>query len=282
MSFWHDVLFLNRLTRACVMLALIALALAGLRAIAGLPAFAIKSVVVLPQPGTSLDHVSVAPLARTVLPRLSGTLFTVDLGAARAAFESQPWVRTVSVRRAWPDRLLVTLEEHRALARWNDDAGNRFVSVRGEAFDAPGEAELGARLPLLIGPEAAVADVSRRYAQVRERLALVGKEVKVLSLSARHAWSVRVADGLVLELGREQPGSSVLSRLDRFVANYATTVGALTARIEVVDLRYPNGFALRVPALRAATKAEPAAARGARDAAGQRQRAAAAKPRRRE
>ena len=40
------------------------------------------------------------------------------------ALEQLPWVRRVSVRRVWPDRLEVTLEEHVALARWGD-AGAR-------------------------------------------------------------------------------------------------------------------------------------------------------------
>jgi len=39
----------------------------------------------------------------------------------------------------------------------------------------------------------------------------------------------------------------VLERLSRFVAFYAQTLGALNRRLDYVDLRYPNGFALRVP-----------------------------------
>ena len=41
--------------------------------------------------------------------------------------------------------------------------------------------------------------------------------------------------------------AAVLERLSRFVASYAQTLGSLNRRLEYVDLRYPNGFALRVP-----------------------------------
>ena len=36
----------------------------------------------------------------------------------RDSFETVPWVRRAVVRRVWPDRLAVRLEEHRAVALW--------------------------------------------------------------------------------------------------------------------------------------------------------------------
>ena len=52
-----------------------------------------------------------------------GKFFSVDLDAVRRAFESLPWVRKVEVRRLWPDRIEVSIEEHVALARWNNRRG---------------------------------------------------------------------------------------------------------------------------------------------------------------
>jgi cell division septal protein FtsQ len=45
----------------------------------------------------------------------------------------------------------------------------------------------------------------------------------------------------VLALGRED----VHERLQRYVAAYARTMARLPARAYRVDLRYPNGFAVR-------------------------------------
>lgn len=248
---WNDPLALNRLAAA---LFVVALAIGGYgvaRWIAQQPRFAIGTVVVTPDSEPALVHVTAERVARFCIPKINGTIFTADLVQARAAFESLPWVRRASVRRQWPNRLVVRLEEHRALARWNDEAGNRFVSVLGEAFNAPGEGTLARELPLLAGPEGSEREVARHYGAFRERLAAIGKEPRVVTLSARQAWTVRLADGMVLEIGREQQSSSVLSRLERFVAQYAATVGRIAARVEVVDLRYPNGFAARAPGLRA-------------------------------
>ena len=63
-----------------------------------------------------------------------------------------------------------------------------------------------------------------------------------VALSARHAWSLRLANGLHLTLGRDADLAE--HRLARFVEAYASS--GTNGVPQVVDLRYPNGFALRV------------------------------------
>ncbi len=261
---WHDALALNRLARWITLAALAYAAYLSLLWAAGHPVFAIRAITVQGMPtGTGkaatsvpLDHVRATQVAQFCVPRITGTFFTADLEAARAAFEALPWVRRATVRRQWPNRLLVTLEEHQALARWNDEEGNRFVSEHGEAFAAPGEKTIGSGLPLLLGPEGSEKEVAQRYRDFRERLRSIAREPAVVALSPRQAWSIKLAGnatpgGLLLDLGREQPRSPVLARLERFVAHYAATIGSLGARVEAVDLRYPNGFAARIPGFHA-------------------------------
>ncbi len=74
-------------------------------------------------------------------------------------------------------------------------------------------------------------------------------------LTPRHAWQLRMAGGLELELGRDG-AEPVEARLARFVAAYPESIGRLPRSAagaaegavspRHVDLRYPNGFALRV------------------------------------
>ena len=271
---WHDVLALNRLARSITLAALAYAAYLSLLWAAGHPVFAIRAITVQGMPTGSgkattsvpLDHVRATQVAQFCVPRITGTFFTADLEAARAAFEGLPWVRRAIVRRQWPNRLLVTLEEHQALARWNDEDGNRFVSEYGEAFSTPGEKTIGSGLPLLLGPEGSEKEVTQRYREFRERLGTIARVPAVVALSPRQAWSIKLAGNaaaenaaqgsvaahsLLLDLGREQPRSPVLARLERFVTHYAATIGSLGARVEAVDLRYPNGFAARIPGFHA-------------------------------
>jgi cell division protein FtsQ len=192
--------------------------------------------------------------------RVSGNFFGIDLDGVRIKLGALPWVRKVAVRRSWPDRLDVAIEEHVALARWGDD---RLVNVQGEVFDGGG-ADMRERqaLPLLFGPAASERQVTERYRVFKTILAPLGSalEPRQVLLSGRYAWRLRLANGLVVELGREvsqEPVPSqgaqapaplpVTERLARFAAIYPQTLGKLRRRLDYVDLRYPNGFALRVP-----------------------------------
>ena len=181
-------------------------------------------------------------LEAVVRSELSGTFFTMDLDRSREALGSVPWVRRVGLRRQWPRRLEVTIEEHAPLARWNE-AG--LVNLDGEGFVADYDGEL----PLFAGPEGRSAEITGRYREWSAALLPLGLAVQELRLSPRGAWRLVAAsaDGpLAIEMGRDEPGV----RLARFIVAYGRTVAVLTragTRIEHVDLRYRNGFAARVP-----------------------------------
>jgi len=172
-----------------------------------------------------------------------GNLVTVDIERLRRSLEQLPWVRSVNIRREFPDRLAVQLEEHQVLARWNDAA---LVNQQGEVFIA----KSGQELPGFVGPEGTSAEVTQHYAEFSRQLAELDLHASQLALSPRHAWQVRLSNGMVLELGRED----VQQRLARFVAVYPYSLATLKAgdgrqraggAVAYVDLRYRNGFAFR-------------------------------------
>ena len=178
-------------------------------------------------------------VAEVITRELRGNFFTVDLAQARAAFEKLPWVRKVNVRRQWPDRLEFAVEEHQPLARWGSTA---LVNAHGEVF----EAAISSTLPVFVGPEGTAAEVVARYAEFDRLLAPIGKKVALITLSARRAWQLRLDDGMVLQLGRE----NLEARLAGFISAYPRTVARLPRPPSHVDLRYGNGFAVRTPGLK--------------------------------
>jgi cell division protein FtsQ len=161
-------------------------------------------------------------------------------------------VSRVEVRREWPDRLVARIEAHVALARW---PGGKLLSTTGAVFEA--DAPPAGPLPRLAGPPGTEREVARRFLAFRELVAPLGTEPVEVQLSARRAWQMRLANGLVLELGRDQTRGSVEERLARFVAVYPRLAASLDGRLEHVDLRYPNGIAIRAPGAPAPGEAVP-------------------------
>jgi len=201
------------------------------------PAFALHRVVV----DGNLARANRAHLERVIREELNGTFFTLSLAEARASLQRVSWVKSVALRRQWPDRLEVTIAEHEALARWNDAA---LVDTEGEVFSANFDGDL----PQFVGPDGSAADIARRYREFGAALRSRSLAISELRLSPRGGWQLRTTGGaaLAIELGRSAPGE----RLSRFVRYHTRTVGALNragTRVDYVDLRYRNGFAVRVP-----------------------------------
>ena len=245
MNLWHDVRLLNAIANGLMAVAVTALVASVGAWVVQRPAFALQAVVVEPSsPEQPLQHVNRALLRSAGAARLHGNFFTVDLGAVREAFEQVPWVRQAQVRRIWPNTLRVGIEEHEPLAVWHD---GRLVNTFGELFAAnAAEAEADRALLEFSGPPGSEAEVLRRWQELRTQLAPLSLMPEALTLSSRYAWSARLENGTVLLLGRDQ-GLPIAERVARWVAVYPTVQTRLNREIAQVDLRYPNGFAMRAP-----------------------------------
>jgi cell division protein FtsQ len=220
--------------------AALALGYAATLAVARLPFFPLREVVV----GVPLREVTPTQIEYAARTAVAGNFFTVNLDAVRAAFEKLPWVRKAEVRRRWPDGLELGIEEHLAEARWKqaDGAEVRLVNSEGEVFAAASNAAL----PLFVGPEGSAPAILERYRELVPLLEPLGRRPQSLALSPRQAWQLRLDDGVLLDLGRDQAKSRVNERLQRFTDVYGQATERLKARADVIDLRYPNGFAMRV------------------------------------
>jgi len=179
------------------------------------------------------QRVAAEDVLQVVRGEVNGNLFTVDIERLRQSLEKLPWVRSVSIRREFPDRLVVALEEHQALARWN---GTALVNTHGEVFAASSEEQL----PEFVGQDGDSFEVAQRYGEFRQQLAALNLQVAQLALSPRHAWRVILNNGMTLELGREE----MQQRMARFVAAYPYSLAERAESVRYVDLRYRNGFAL--------------------------------------
>lgn len=261
---WHNVRVLHACANTLLGLTLAAVLAVATAWIVHLPAFDLRGVSIEAAEGSELRYVSTELLRASALNRVNGNFFTVDLDAVRSTFERVPWVRKATARRIWPDRLVVSIEEHRPLALWGD---GRLLNTFGELYVANlAEAEEDGPLPELAGPTGSEAAVLARFDALRDWVAPLGRRPVAVSLSERYAWSTRLDDGTVLLLGREQ-GLSHEDRVRRWASVYSRVVARLDGQPEVIDLRYPNGFAVRAVNVLALDDGGPGQARPLKAAA---------------
>lgn len=246
-----DVRLMNAAAAFIVTGFVLALAAAGVLWLSRASTFTLRAIEVQGQ----LTRGQLPTLRTHALPDLAGNFFSIDLAEAQKAFESVPWVRRAVVRRIWPDRLVVFLEEHeaRALFEASETGGpggaeggfTRLVNSFGEVFDANlGDVEDEA-LPLFTGPEGRAGEMLLLWQRLQPAFAAHGQRIEHLALSGRGSWRAELDKGVVVEIGRGSEAEVAL-RTERFLR----TVGQLTARYRqpllYADLRHADGYALRL------------------------------------
>lgn len=209
------------------------------------PAFAMARITVQ---GDTL-HNNEVTLRANVASRLQGNFFTLDLAQARSAFEAVPWVRKAVVQREFPNRLRVTLQEHRSAGLWGEDSESRLVNTFGEVFDAnTGDAE-SEDLPRLIGPEGQAAQVLEGWRSLNALFTPLDASIEQLELTGRGGWRLQLDSGTLIEIGHGTQ-QELAARIKRFAQTYTQVIAAYQRsgldKVESVDLRHNEGYAIRL------------------------------------
>ncbi len=208
------------------------------------PVFAIAGITVQGE----VTHNSAPTLRANVAPRLAGNFFTVNLAAARQAFEGVPWVRQAIVRREFPNKLRVQLQEHHAVALWGGEDESKLINNFGEVFEANvGDVEQE-DLPRLAGPDGQSSQVLAMYQAVKPIFEPLDLAVQQLTLTPRGNWQAELDNGGALELGRGTT-DEVAVRTRRFVQTLTQVTSRYSRRPDALvsaDLRHADGYAVRL------------------------------------
>ncbi|HAZ61701.1 MAG TPA: hypothetical protein DCY89_09025 [Gammaproteobacteria bacterium] len=183
-------------------------------------------------------HSDTAALGEQIQRLTAGSFLLLDVNAVRDALEADPWIAEVSVRRVWPNRIVIHIREQIPVARWNDDS---LVARSGEVFTPPSLAGFESGWAHLGGPVGTAPEVLTRWDELKARLALLGVGIDGVYLSERRAWHFRLAGGgPEIIVGRHHFDE----RVERLLNTFSPALTQGDMRIARIDLRYPNGFAV--------------------------------------
>lgn len=242
LSLWGSSRFINGVAAAWVLLAVVVALVCGAYAAQGTRLFEIKAIEVTGLRGErDLAHQNVPFLKQTVIPQLAGSYFSVRLGDVQKAFAQSPWVRHVDVRRVWPNRVWVVVEEHQASALLNN---NLLINEQGEPF-AVLLSERDLALPSFLGDPRDSALLLSRQRELDQWLAGLNVRTIGILLSDRRAWTATLSNGLVLELGRDELSPPIAQRVAQWVRHWPSLAQGRYRDARRVDLRYPNGFSVK-------------------------------------
>ncbi len=196
------------------------------------PHFPIKVVNVV-----GARHVDHQALQNSLYPFVTHGFFGVEVEAIKDKLMQVSWVADVNVRRVWPDQVLVTITEKNPVAHWNSAS---LLSSNGEIF-IPVEASVIEELPHFYGPEGKQIFMMEYYKKINSALMPLHIKIARLELTPTHLWNITLNNGIKLTVTHKD----FLTRFSHFVKVYPKVVGDRVSDIDYVDLRYPNGLAIR-------------------------------------
>ncbi len=214
------------------------------------PVFSLRQVVIEPVVGQTLKHINKPVVKQQVLETVQGNFFSVRLEDVKRGFESMPWVRHANVRRVWPNGLIVSIEEQKPFGTWGGSDSHTLMNTHGELF-AGRVSDVGDGVALIdfYGPEDASKEVMRLYEKANAWFKPWDAEVKNLTLSERYAWHVKLSNGMKVEFGRDEENSDKTlteDRVARLFKYWPQVQEKWTNRVDAIDLRYANGFAVHL------------------------------------
>ncbi len=181
---------------------------------------------------SGFDHLRREEVEEVLAPWLVNRFLFLDLQGMQETVADMPWVKKVSLKREWPDKVVVTLVEREAIARWEQDG---LIDARGQVF-RPGQLDSFVGLPLLSGPQDRAHDVMQQYLSISQLLRPLGVTVSELNLSSTDSWRFRV-DHVSVNIGRDRR----MVRLQRFIRLFYERLSDRWQDVKRVDLRYLNG-----------------------------------------
>lgn len=181
-----------------------------------------------------IKHADVNELQAIIQSGIHGGFFSIDIDGVQTEIEAMPWVYRAAVRRKWPDRVTITVEEQAPIARWGDKG---LLNRYGDIFVVDNPLE---RLPVISGPEGREKVLIEAFLRNDGLLRTVGLGLVGVQEDERHDQRLILDNGIKLALGRREQEE----RLRRFVIAYNHTLEGFVDRIEELDLRYSNGFSV--------------------------------------
>ncbi|WP_434779700.1 cell division protein FtsQ/DivIB [Neisseria sp. Ec49-e6-T10] len=231
MQIWNDPRASTRLRKWLYLLIAVCLLVSLGKFVLQASLFPVKQI----QINGKLKHISQDQLQFVAQNKVIGDTLTLDLNQVKNSFEELSWIKEAEAKRHWPDTLEITIVEKKAIARWKEGG---LVDSDGNWFEANTDEEL----PIFDGPKGSESQMKLMYEELTKTLQPEQLKVKALYLTDRNAWQVRLDNDILLKLGTDD----ALKRVDMLKTVWRKYLEAQASDIEYIDLRYSNGFALKM------------------------------------
>ena len=162
---------------------------------------------------------------------------TLNLPDLNRKIVEQDWIRSSSIRRSWPATLIVNIEEEIPVARWGE---RQLLNNVGDYIDVINKDSVS-HLPVIFSQAGDTKEIIKIYQLISELLGPVGLRIDEVESDNAGSWTLTVVSDIKIILGRDQ----LVEKLQRLQSVWMAELSSQEKNINVIDLRYPNGLAVK-------------------------------------
>lgn len=162
------------------------------------------------------------------------SFFKINADLIRENLINIPWVQHVSVNKKWPDTLIITLIEHKAVAVWNND---KLLNAKGEIFQVDSIDDL-TTLPQFIGKNSRSIEIWEKYIRYNDIVRQTGYDINSVTVTDRGGWNLNLSNGMKINMGSKK----IDAKLVRLADTWVKLIQLKDQAPEYIDLRYTNGY----------------------------------------
>jgi cell division protein FtsQ len=203
-----------------------------------------------------LNNQEAKELQRVASQAVNGGFFSLDISQFRTELlQNLPWLKEVSVRKVWPDSVLVSIKEHQPVGRWisieNRTKGENELYDKIELLSRNGIIffpELSDKqrtkfngLAILTGPKLSTNNILETCFKINADLKRLKSRLKKCGMNERRSWLITLDNGLDIKLGKE----NVMQNLAQYIDVFSVQLAKYFNQVEYADLRFANGFSIK-------------------------------------
>ena len=212
---------------------------------------------------TQLENQKSEELQKVTISSLNGGFFSLNVDDLRIQLLKRlPWIQLVSVRKVWPDKLVIDIVEHHPIARWlsveqTDKEYSIFqlLSKEGVIFNpllSTQQEKKFAKMILLTGSANNAEKILAQCVQFSKKLQELNLALRQCGVNKRRSWQLKIflktvdnqelfENDIEIKLGKK----NVVQHFERFTQTFSGQLKNYIMSIIMVDLRYSNGFSVK-------------------------------------
>jgi len=166
----------------------------------------------------------------------SKSFFNFKINILKKEIEKVSWVKSADIRRVYPGKIKIYIEEHIPIAIWNNES---YMNNIGDIFFIN---NIKKNLPILISNQSGNKIMFEYFSLLLKYISDENFDIKIKKIEENdiRSLSAYLSSGIIVKFGSKDIRGKILT----FIKVYKTLNTSDLEKIRYIDMRYSNGFSI--------------------------------------